>query len=112
MIDDVLDRLVADGVTEAEHAVALGYLEGATLLGLEDSGSRMARLGSSLLNRDELVAVDEHLRRLRAVTLDDVRRVVRRVLAAPGTLSVVGPVGEDEPVLAASVERMAARALG
>ena len=33
--------------------VAKGYLEGSMLLGLEDSGSRMARLGSDLVGRGE-----------------------------------------------------------
>ena len=55
VIHDVLDAFLADGITDDEHDVARGYLEGATLLGLEDSGSRMARLGSSLISRDEIV---------------------------------------------------------
>ena len=105
VIGDTLDALLADGITEAEHDVAKGYLEGATLLGLEDSGSRMARLGSGLTTRDEIVAVDEHLARTRAVTAEQVDAVLRRVLAAPATLSVVGPFTEDDAVLAASVER-------
>ena len=48
VIDDVLAAVLADGITEHELAVAAGYLEGSMLLGLEDSGSRMARLGRSL----------------------------------------------------------------
>ncbi|MGZ4760481.1 MAG: hypothetical protein ACXV95_15585, partial [Acidimicrobiales bacterium] len=87
-----------------------GYLEGATLLGLEDSGSRMARLGSSLTSRGLITAVDENLARMRAVTRDDVARVLHRVLAAPSVLSVVGPFDEDDPRLLASLERAAARA--
>ncbi len=42
-----------DGITDQELAVAAGYLEGSMLLGLEDSGSRMGRLG-----RSELSTVD------------------------------------------------------
>jgi len=110
VVHDVLDTLLASGITDDEHAVALGYLEGATLLGLEDSGSRMARLGSSLISRDEIVAVDDHLARIRAVTTDDVQRVLRRVVATPSVLSVVGPFGDDDPVVAGSVARAAARA--
>ncbi len=45
VIDAVIDHALAEGITDDEHQVARGYLEGATLLGLEDSGSRMARLG-------------------------------------------------------------------
>jgi len=105
VIGDTLDALVSDGITQAELEVARGYLEGATLLGLEDSGSRMGRLGSGLTTRGEIVAVEEHLARTRAVTTEQVDAVLRRVLGAPATLSVVGPFTEDDPVLVASVER-------
>ena len=40
---------------------------------------------------------------MRAVTRDDVARVLRRVLAAPRVLSVVGPFAADDARLAASV---------
>ena len=110
VIGDTLDALVADGITDDELAVAKGYLEGATLLGLEDSGSRMGRLGSGLITRDEIVPVDEHLARTRAVTADEVDAVIRRILVAPCTLSVVGPFDEDDPRLVAAVDRAAARA--
>ena len=33
VVDDVIDGILAEGITEAEHDVARGYLEGATLLG-------------------------------------------------------------------------------
>jgi predicted Zn-dependent peptidase len=110
VIDSVIDRILTDGITADEHQVARGYLEGATLLGLEDSGSRMARLGSSLTSRGVIIAIDENLERMRAVTRDDVARVLHRVLAAPSVLSVVGPFDEDDPRLLASLARAEARA--
>ncbi len=73
--------------------MALGYLEGSMLLGLEDSGSRMARLGSGVSTRDEVISVDEHLRRIRAVTRDDVSRVLHRVFDGPRAVAAVGPLG-------------------
>jgi predicted Zn-dependent peptidase len=109
VVGDVVEGLLADGITDAELETAKGYLEGATLLGLEDSGSRMARLGAGLTSRGEIIPVQEHLERTRAVTAADVARVLRRVTAGPASLSVVGPFHEDEPVLAAAVERAAAR---
>ncbi len=110
VIDGTIDTLLADGITDEELTVAKGYLEGATLLGLEDSGSRMGRLGSGLISRGEIIPVEEHLARTRAVTIDQVDAVLARVLAAPTTLSVVGPFDAADPVLAAAVERAAARA--
>lgn len=98
-IDSVIAGLVRDGITDEEHAVALGYLEGSMLLGLEDSGSRMARLGSGLTTRDEVISVDEHVRRIRAVTPGDVSRVLHRVFDAGRAVAALGPLGEGTPAL-------------
>jgi predicted Zn-dependent peptidase len=98
VIDDEVAKLVATGVTESELAVAKGYIEGSLVLGLEDSGSRMARLGRSLMARDEIVTVDDQLARIRAVSGDDVAAVAARVFGSPRSLSVVGHV--DASVLA------------
>ena len=100
VIDDVLADVLADGISEHELAVAAGYLEGSMLLGLEDSGSRMARLGRSLMQRDEIVPIDEHVARLRAVTTDDVSRVLHRVLDSPRTLAAVGPFDTADELIA------------
>ena len=91
VIDGVVEELVADGITTAELAVATGYLEGSMLLGLEDSGGRMGRLGRSLMQRDAITPIAEHVARLRALTVDDVSRVLRRVLGGPRALAAVGP---------------------
>ena len=91
LVDAEVDRLLESGLTDEELAVGAGYLEGSLLLGLEDSGSRMARLGKSQISRGETIPVDEHVARLRAVTLDDVKRVIGRVLDAPRAVTLVGP---------------------
>ena len=98
VIDDVLAAVLADGITERELSVATGYLVGSMLLGLEDTGSRMGRLGRSLMQRDDITPIDEHVQRLRAVTVDDVSRVLRRVLDTPRTLAAVGPFEADQLV--------------
>jgi predicted Zn-dependent peptidase len=85
---------LASGLTENELDVAKGYLEGATILGLEDSGSRMARLGRGLLARGEVQPIDEQLARLRAVSADDVAAVAARVYGSPRSLAVVGRVDD------------------
>ncbi|MFL6206964.1 MAG: M16 family metallopeptidase [Acidimicrobiales bacterium] len=95
VINDVLAEVLAHGIDEHELSVATGYLEGSMLLALEDSGSRMARLGRNLMQRDHVIPIDEHVRRLRAVTTDDVARVLHRVLDTPRTLAAVGPFDED-----------------
>ncbi|MCU1498311.1 MAG: peptidase [Acidimicrobiales bacterium] len=84
--------MVADGVTARELEVAIGYLEGASLLGLEDSGSVMARLGNHMTARGHVIPLEEQLVELRAVTRDDVHRVARRLLSAEPATCAVGPV--------------------
>ncbi|MGV3759382.1 MAG: M16 family metallopeptidase [Actinomycetota bacterium] len=91
VIDGVVEDLLAGGVTEREREVAAGYLEGSMLLGLEDTGGRMGRIGRGLVQRDELTTIDEHVRRLRSVTRDDVAAVLHHVLTGPRVLAAVGP---------------------
>jgi predicted Zn-dependent peptidase len=90
--------MLADGLTEEEHRVALGYLEGSLVLGLEDSGSRMVRLATGETVRGEVITIDEHLQHLRAVTLDDAHTVLKRVFDAPRAVSAVGPFAADDPL--------------
>jgi predicted Zn-dependent peptidase len=101
VIDEVIRGLLADGITREELEVAVGFLRGSMLLGLEDSGSRMSRLGAGQMNRDEIIPVEEHLARIQAVTLDDVDRVLHTVFDEPGSVVVVGPVDDREVSIAA-----------
>jgi predicted Zn-dependent peptidase len=94
VVDDEIGKLVASGITETELAVAKGYIEGSLVLGLEDSGSRMARLGRGLMARDEIVPIDEQLEHIHAVTEDDVAAVAADVFGGPRSLAVIGRVDE------------------
>ena len=97
-LDDVLGtvrgelaKVAADGLTEEEVERGKGQLRGGLVLGLEDSGSRMSRLGKAELVYDELLGIDEVIARIEAVTLDDVAEVAAEVFGAPEILAVVGP---------------------
>ena len=70
-------------------------LRGGLVLGMEDTGSRMNRLGKAEVSYGELLSIDELLGRVAAVTLDDVRAVAADLLSAPRTLAVMGPFAED-----------------
>jgi predicted Zn-dependent peptidase len=61
------------------------------VLGLEDPGGRMSRLGKSEISQGEILSVNESLKRLDHVSLEDARRVAERVLSQPMTLTVLGP---------------------
>jgi len=67
------------------------------VLGLEDTGSRMSRLGKGELTFGEIMSVDEIIERINSITTDDVRRVAGELLAQPSTLAVVGPFDDVEP---------------
>ena len=91
-----LDRLGAEGITSRELEVAKGHLRADMLLSLEDSGSRMSRIGASLLLFGSVLTTEELLARIAAVTADQVRTVAAQVLAGPRTLAVVGPFAESD----------------
>jgi predicted Zn-dependent peptidase len=102
-IDDVLKicrdevaRVVAEGFTEEELVCGKGQMRGGLVLGLEDTGSRMSRIGKSELVYDSLMPVDEVLRRIDAVTPEDIAAVAADVLNRPLTLAVIGPYGDKD----------------
>lgn len=95
LIDEEVERLVSDGITEHELEVAVGYLTGSLQLSLEDSASRMVRLGSDLLQHGRVVPIDEHLEAVRGVTLADVARVAGDVFGGRCSVTAVGPVRES-----------------
>jgi predicted Zn-dependent peptidase len=97
-LDQVLDvvrgelaKIAAHGITADELSRGQGQLRGGLVLGLEDSASRMSRLGKSELVDDELLSIDEVIRRIDAVTLDDVRLLAADLFTQPEILAVVGP---------------------
>ena len=88
---DQLDDLVDNGPGERELDVARGGFEGATVLALEDVGSRMAQLATNVLVRDRVVDIEEYLEAVRSVTADDVQRVLGSITSGPRARAVVGP---------------------
>ncbi|CAA9343379.1 MAG: FIG007959: peptidase, M16 family [uncultured Frankineae bacterium] len=88
-----LAAVAEHGVTDEEVRRAQGGLRGAMVLGLEDSGARMSRLGKSELVHEEVLTPEQVLERISAVTPDDVREVARDVLTRPRSLAVLGPYG-------------------
>lgn len=91
-----IDRLRADGLSDDELSRAKGSVRGGTALGLEDSGSRMSRIGRTQLLMAEIQPVEELLRRTEAVEHADIHRAVERLLSSSPSLAVVGPFSGDE----------------
>jgi predicted Zn-dependent peptidase len=86
-----IDRLVRDGLTHEELQRGKGQVKGATVLGQEDTGARMTRIGKSELHVDPLLSLGELLDRIESVTLADVAAVAADLLSQPPTLAVIGP---------------------
>ena len=61
------------------------------MLALEDTGSRMSRLGRAELVSGEFLDIDESLARIKAVTAEQVQELAAELAAAPRTVTVVGP---------------------
>ena len=90
-----LATVAAEGIDAEELARGKGMVKGSYVLGLEDTGSRMSRLAKSELLYGDLMAVDELLARVDAVTLDEVNELAADLLSKPMSLTVVGPFDDD-----------------
>lgn len=89
-----LDDVARHGLTPDEIRRGKGQVRGATVLGQEDTGSRMSRIAKSELLHEPLLAVDDVLRRVDAVGSDDIRAIAQDLLEGPRTLAVIGPFDE------------------
>jgi predicted Zn-dependent peptidase len=94
LIREQIDAVLNDGITGEELTRGKGSLKGSLVLGLEDTSSRMSRLGKGELCHGEILTPDEMIARIDAVTLGDVQRAAQETIGAhPWALSVVGPAG-------------------
>ena len=84
-----LARLREQPATPEELDRAKENLKGRVVLALESTGARMNRLGSEILAEAPLLSLDEVVRRIDAVTLEDLSQLVEE-LWAPERLSAAG----------------------
>jgi predicted Zn-dependent peptidase len=96
LIRGELDRVASDGIAAEEVARGRGQLKGGLVLGLEDTGSRMSRLGKSELSYGEYLSVREVLARLDAVEEDQIRALAVELFSQETCLAVVGPYRESD----------------
>jgi predicted Zn-dependent peptidase len=97
-VDEVLtllaagwEQLAQDGISTAELERSIGQLSGGLVLGLEDTGSRMSRLGKAELVHGELLSQEESLERIRAVTAREVQELAAELASGPRSTVKVGP---------------------
>jgi len=96
IVREELDRVIAEGIGEAELERGKGHLKGSLVLGLEDTAARMTRLGKSEITSGEILSIDEIISRVDAVTDADVRALAKEVLGdSPRALALIGPFDAD-----------------
>ncbi len=84
-------------VDETELARARTQIRGALLMAQESMGSRMSRMGKTLLDHDRPVSADEVIEKVLAVTAPQVREAADELLQPDGTsTAVIGPSGDVE----------------
>jgi predicted Zn-dependent peptidase len=88
-----LTRFRSEPATPEELSRAKENLKGRVVLALESTGARMNRLGSETLAGASLMAIDEVVERIDAVSLDDLVALTEE-LWDPGRLSAAG-IGPD-----------------
>jgi predicted Zn-dependent peptidase len=94
VVGSELVRLREQPATPEELGRAKENLKGRVVLALESTGARMNRLGSEVLASAPLLSLDEVVRRIDAVSLDDLARLVDE-LWSPERLSAAG-IGPDQ----------------
>lgn len=100
VVHEVLSDVARNGVSPAEVARAQGQLRGSLVLGLEDTSSRMSRIGKAELAYTGYLTIQQTLDRIHAVTPEEVAALAGDLLARPVAAAVVGPYAhaDDVPV--------------
>lgn len=86
-----LERIATELVTEEELLRAKGQLRGGTVLGMEETSSRMSRLGRAELVRGEFVDISDTLAQVEAVTPEQIRSVAARLAASERAVTILTP---------------------
>jgi predicted Zn-dependent peptidase len=96
LVNETFEAVARGELTDAEIERGKGQMRGGLVLGLEDCGSRMTRIGKSELVYGEVAGVDELIERVDRVSRGDVTELARELLAQPRCLTVVGPVAATD----------------
>lgn len=98
VLRDVLTSVARDGLSDAEVARGKGQLRGGLVLGLEDTSSRMSRIGKGELSYGDYLTVEDTLARIDAVTGEDVAALAKELLNRPIAAALVGPYAHADDV--------------
>lgn len=93
-IQNTLDVLKRDGITEKELKNSKEQIKGGLMLGLESTNSRMSRNGKNELLLKRHRGLDEILDKISHVTLDRVNELANDVFTDNYSVALISPDGE------------------
>ncbi|MGI9658724.1 MAG: M16 family metallopeptidase [Gaiellaceae bacterium] len=92
VIAEQFDDLASGGVTAAELQRAKDNLKGRIVLGLESTGSRMNRLGRSVVGNMEIKSIDQLIEEVEAVDADGIAELAAELLQVDSlAFAAIGP---------------------
>ncbi len=93
-IQETLNKLTQDGITEKELTNSKEQLKGSLMLSLESTNSRMSRNGKNELLLKRHRSLDEIIEQIDAVTKNSVDEMGRRIFTDHYSVSLISPDGE------------------
>ncbi|MCM3569052.1 pitrilysin family protein [Neobacillus mesonae] len=93
-IQETLNKLKQDGITEKELTNSKEQLKGSLMLSLESTNSRMSRNGKNELLLKRHRSLDEIIEQIEAVTKDSVDEMGRNIFTDNYSISLISPDGE------------------
>jgi predicted Zn-dependent peptidase len=93
-IQETLDKLKQDGITEKELTNSKEQLKGSLMLSLESTNSRMSRNGKNELLLKRHRSLDEIIEQIDAVTKQSVDQMAHTVFTDQFSVSLISPNGE------------------
>jgi predicted Zn-dependent peptidase len=85
-----LRRLAAERPSDSEVRRSKAQIKAGMLMGLESSGARAEQMARQLIAADRIVPVEELTHRIEAVSAEDIRNLVEKILSSSVTMSEVG----------------------
>jgi len=95
LILKVLSKIAASLVKADEFKRAQEYYMGQSLLGLEDTLDQMLWIGGGVISNDQVKSMADVIKRIKAVTPADIKRVARDILNPQRLkLAIIGPMSD------------------
>jgi predicted Zn-dependent peptidase len=87
------------GITDIELTRAKEYIKGNLLLGLENTSSRMTRLGKLELTLNKVISIDEVIQKVDKVTTGDVQGLAQSMFTCQNLcITALGPADTPYPI--------------